>query len=126
VVPDEKLMDDFDRLLLIRDRVFKAIEELREKKEIGNSLEAYVVIEAGKDEKEFLNRNAGTLLELLMVSELDFEYSPKHSGGISARSRRSDHSKCERCWKFLESVGANDEHPTLCKSCVSVVKRMIN
>jgi isoleucyl-tRNA synthetase len=126
VVPDEKLMDDFDRLLLIRDRVFKAIEELREKKEIGNSLEAYVVIEAGEDEKEFLNRNADTLLELLMVSELDFEYSPKHSGGISARSRRSDHSKCERCWKFLESVGANDEHSTLCKSCASVVKRMIN
>ena len=32
--------------------------------------------------------------------------------------------KCERCWKVLSSVGTVAEHPTLCKRCAEVVKKM--
>ena len=28
-------------------------------------------------------------------------------------------AKCERCWHYSDDVGANPEHPTLCKRCDS-------
>ena len=31
---------------------------------------------------------------------------------------------CERCWIVTEEVGADQDHPTLCKRCASVVKNM--
>ncbi len=126
VIFDEGLMEDFDKLLVIRERVFKVLEELREDKKIGNSLAASVVIQAGEGEKEFLNKNADTLFELLMVSELDFEYSSDHGDDINVYAKRSGHAKCDRCWKYLESVGEDEEHVTLCKSCASVIKRLVD
>ena len=126
VIFDEGFMEDFDKLLVIRERVFKVLEELREDKKIGNSLAASVVIQAGEGEKEFLNKNADTLFELLMVSELDFEYSSDHGDDINVYAKRSGHAKCDRCWKYLESVGEDEEHVTLCKSCASVIKRLVD
>ncbi|MBP9537139.1 MAG: hypothetical protein KBF02_02920 [Negativicutes bacterium] len=32
--------------------------------------------------------------------------------------------KCERCWIYSDSVGAEAEHSTLCKRCADVVKEM--
>ena len=29
--------------------------------------------------------------------------------------------KCERCWKYEESVGQTEEHSTLCGRCAEVV-----
>ena len=33
----------------------------------------------------------------------------------------SEHEKCVRCWHHREDVGMNQEHPELCKRCVSNV-----
>jgi isoleucyl-tRNA synthetase len=29
--------------------------------------------------------------------------------------------KCERCWKYEESVGANLDHPDVCSRCAAVL-----
>ena len=34
----------------------------------------------------------------------------------------STNEKCERCWIHRDTVGADQEHPTLCARCASVVK----
>jgi isoleucyl-tRNA synthetase len=33
----------------------------------------------------------------------------------------ADGEKCERCWMQSVSVGKNEEHPTLCERCCSVL-----
>ena len=37
------------------------------------------------------------------------------------RSPSAPGSKCERCWRVLEEVGASAAHPTLCRRCEAVV-----
>ena len=37
---------------------------------------------------------------------------------------RAPGAKCERCWKFQLSVGANAAHPPLCARCVGVIATM--
>ncbi len=32
--------------------------------------------------------------------------------------------KCQRCWKWEESVGWNKKHSTLCERCAKVVEEM--
>ena len=41
--------------------------------------------------------------------------------GLGIAVAHAEGGKCERCWKYSESVGAHAEHPTLCARCASVV-----
>jgi isoleucyl-tRNA synthetase len=36
-------------------------------------------------------------------------------------AQKSSHRKCQRCWNYWPSVGANAEHPDLCDRCVKIV-----
>ncbi len=40
---------------------------------------------------------------------------------MSVTVRRAEAKKCPRCWRYLESVGADPGHPDLCGRCASVV-----
>ncbi|MDD2621379.1 MAG: hypothetical protein PHC92_12035, partial [Syntrophomonadaceae bacterium] len=41
--------------------------------------------------------------------------------GIKVAVKAAEGEKCERCWIIDLSVGANDQHPTLCRRCQQVV-----
>ena len=62
-----------------------------------------------------------TLADLLIVSKADV----KVGGELSVQVRNAQGEKCERCWKVLSSVGADSEHPTLCKRCAAVVRKIV-
>ncbi|MFW6410420.1 MAG: isoleucine--tRNA ligase, partial [Halanaerobiales bacterium] len=69
---DEKLMNEWNKLLNIRKDVSKALEIARENNKIGNSLEAKVLLNAvNKEQKEFLNQNLEKLADLFIVSQVE-------------------------------------------------------
>ena len=38
--------------------------------------------------------------------------------GLKVIVNRSQAEKCVRCWHFIDDVGSNEEHPTVCGRCI--------
>jgi isoleucyl-tRNA synthetase len=122
---DAALEARWERFLGIREKVMKALEEKREKKEIGNSLEAEVeLVLSQKEETEFLLSFRDQLPGLLLVSDVRVHAGEAGGEGLRVNVSKARGSKCERCWNYRESVGRDKEHATLCQRCVDVVKRL--
>ena len=43
---------------------------------------------------------------------------------LSITVNKADGEKCERCWKFSDTVGQDSEHPTLCAHCAETMKQL--
>ncbi|MDW8349461.1 MAG: isoleucine--tRNA ligase [Verrucomicrobiae bacterium] len=106
----------WEKLLALRDRALVALEAARQAKQIGKSLETRLEIVTN----DFSDADAELLAEICIVSQVDL-----HSGSeetISVHPARG--TKCERCWKYDESVGTHTDYPTLCTRCATVVRAL--
>lgn len=122
---DDVNMEDWDELHLIRDEVNKALEETRQKGEIGSALAAEVTLYADNKALPKLTRLGEELRFLLITSEAAVH--PMNSApaglattayGVSIAVSASSHEKCARCWHRRPDVGQNTQHPELCLRCV--------
>ncbi|MGN0585629.1 MAG: isoleucine--tRNA ligase [Ruminococcus sp.] len=101
--------------------VNKVLEEKRNEKLIGKSLEAAVTIAAADDASfKILSENAELLASVLIVSSVEVVRS--ESGGAVYTVTKAEGEKCERCWIYSTSVGKNTAHPTLCARCAGVIE----
>ena len=121
-VLDEALGERWERLLGVRDEVLKVLEEARQRKLIGNALEAKVEILAGQALLPFLQGYAKELPTIFIVSAVDLKPAPEGGPELSVVVHRAPGKKCERCWVYRESVGLSAEYPTVCEPCVAVLK----
>ena len=133
---DSELEQRWQRLLTLRGEITRVLEAARRDKVIGLSLDAEVVLAAKGELYDFLNKNAGHLKELCIVSSLliiDGDEQKDHDGGFEFVAadeveglllfvRPSHGEKCERCWVIEPSVGADGEHSSLCERCLAVVR----
>lgn len=103
-----------------REAVNKVLEEKRNEKVIGKSLEANIVIHCGDDMFEKYSSLSDHLAEILIVSGVSVVKDK--DGETEFEVVKATGEKCERCWAYSETVGKNSEHPTLCSRCASVVK----
>ena len=101
-------------------RVNKVLEEKRNEKVIGKSLEANIVIHCGDDMFEKYSSLSDHLAEILIVSGVSVVKD--RDGETEFEVVKATGDKCERCWAYSETVGKDSEHPTLCSRCASVVK----
>jgi isoleucyl-tRNA synthetase len=115
------LQEKWDRLISVRDEVLKALENARNEKTIGSSLEASVRLKAPEKEYEFLDDNKHILPMVFIVSDVVLE-KDESAKTISVQVARAPGEKCERCWMYSTTVGENDSHPTLCERCAGVVQ----
>jgi len=115
--PDRKLLERWDRFFKLRKEILKKIEEKRESKLIGSSLEAKVIIKSQKEEIEFL-RSFENLEKLLIVSEVNLEEGEKE-----IIVEKTNYKKCQRCWGYFSDVGKDREFPDLCSKCICVLKK---
>ena len=120
-VLDEALGERWERLLGVRDEVLKVLEAARQRKLIGNALEAKVEILAGHALLPFLRGYAKDLPTIFIVSAVDLKPAPAGSPELSVVVHRAPGKKCERCWVYRESVGQSAEYPTVCDRCVAVL-----
>ena len=100
--------------------VNKVLEEKRNEKLIGKSLEAAVTIAAADDASyKILSENTDLLASVLIVSSVEVVRS--ESGDTVYTVTKAEGEKCERCWIYSTSVGKNTVHPTLCARCAGVI-----
>ncbi len=126
---NKAIAEKWDILLKTRDSVLKELEEARSKKEIGNSLEAAVVIEAPPKLYDFLQEYLQELADIFIVSRV--ELKPGNTSGDFARERlveditvtiaRVDGQKCQRCWKYYPDNGQAGSEDT-CPRCRQALK----
>ncbi|HRZ86391.1 MAG TPA: isoleucine--tRNA ligase [bacterium] len=132
---DAALEEKWAKLIEVRGEVLKVLEELRQKKEIGNALEARVTLYTD-DEKlgPVLAQTAKDLAAVFIVSEAVVAAEKKSDDNyresatiarlfIKAEPARG--AKCERCWCFSESVGKDGRHATICAKCVDAVEQVL-
>ncbi len=111
--PDSELLSDWERIFAIRDDVLKALEEARNDKQVGSSLEAKVVLTADKGTTMFLLNYYKDLRYIFIVSQVEV-----HEGdAMTVRIEKADGKKCERCWNYSTRVGEFANYPTVCERC---------
>ena len=125
----KELVAKWDKIMELRDDVLKALEEARNAKTIGKSLEAKVALYVNADYKALFETDAIDFAQLFIVSKFelggDLSEAPANSLVLEHASvvvEKADGEKCERCWTISETVGTNEAHPTLCARCAEVVK----
>ncbi len=111
---DAAKLADWDALMQAREPVLKALEEARQAKLIGTSLEARVRLGA----TDLLRRYERDLPMLFIVSQVALDSNDR------IVIERADGQKCERCWKYTTRVGEDADFPTACEHCVPVLKEM--
>jgi isoleucyl-tRNA synthetase len=110
---------DWQRLVPVRDQVLKALDNSREDRVIGSSLEAAVYLKAGSELYPVLKKYAAQLPSWFIVSQVELQHDSSANLEINVERARGD--KCERCWKFTTDVGSNPDFPTVCAACASVL-----
>src|SRR5262249_20912117 len=113
---DEKQLGDWTTLRTVRDDVLKALEEARNAKKIGGSLEAQVTLRAADPMYGVLERYKDELRYVFIVSAVTLERHDSGNGNnpIGVQVSRAAGEKCDRCWNYSTHVGEDAEYPKLC------------
>lgn len=123
----EEASSKWDKLIALRDDVNKALEEARKNKVIGKPLEAWVTVYADDETAALLETvPVDELAALCIVSKLrvirgNGEGMQGENLPVQIAIERASGDKCERCWMYVDSIGQNSKHPTLCARCAAVV-----
>ncbi|RHW39720.1 isoleucine--tRNA ligase [Lysinibacillus yapensis] len=124
-----ELREKWEKVIEVRNEVLKALEEARNAKTIGKSLEAKVTIYANEDVESLLADPTVNFAQSCIISQLevisDKAKAPEKALVLEKTAivvEKADGEKCERCWSYSESVGQTPEHATLCNRCASVVE----
>jgi isoleucyl-tRNA synthetase len=123
-IPSSWLTDeeknDWVKLAEYREMVLKLMEEARQNKEIGSSLEASILFQYRPEDEPLVRRFGGFLPDLFIVSEVVLEPSV----AISFEVRRAVGEKCMRCWQIKKDVGSDKNYPGVCARCASVLSQL--
>jgi isoleucyl-tRNA synthetase len=132
---DLQLAEKWDRIFRERSEVLKALEQARSAGIIGHSLDAKVLFASrnghqGSSLTELIETDRTRLQDLLIVSQVSDSQDADAAAGMSYDSEalkcqisvsKAEGSKCERCWKYDNQVGADKNHPTVCARCAAVL-----
>jgi isoleucyl-tRNA synthetase len=105
-------LEKWNRLMTVRETVLKALEESRQAKVIGAPLEARVRLQGFADVED-----SADLPGLFIVSQVVVEPGSEPKVIVE----RADGVKCERCWKYVTTVGSNTTYPTVCDACAAAL-----
>ncbi|MCM3637941.1 isoleucine--tRNA ligase [Sporosarcina luteola] len=125
----DALRERFSRLMVVRDDVLKALEEARNAKVIGKSLEAKITVSLPEKMAGILAADDIDYAQFFIVSKFEENEEgkmPEEALKLDAATvlvEKADGEKCDRCWTISESVGSDAEHPELCSRCAGVVKK---
>lgn len=123
-IAPKDFVQKWDQFMTIRQDVLKALEEARDDKIIGKSLEAKLTLVAKEDSVKEVLSSIPYLHQMLIVSEanvVDQDPEAKEYRYIYAKVEKHQGEVCERCWVSSETVGENETHPTLCTRCADIV-----
>ena len=135
---DPELAAAWENLRDIRTEVNKVLEQARNDKAIGSSLEAKVLLYiadpelrqhlVGLNPADTLSSNGvDELRYLFLTSQVELLDTPAGLAELKYHSQTdslgvgvvdADGQKCDRCWNYSIHVGESAEHPLLCERCI--------
>jgi len=114
---EESLKEEFSRLFDLRTVIFKALEEARNVKTIGKSLEAAIHVRVNNSLALLVQKHLGSsFAQWCIVSLAEVEASDEEETLVDVRFAPG--VTCPRCWNVTEH-GAEDG---LCPRCQAVLK----
>jgi isoleucyl-tRNA synthetase len=123
-------MENWPRLIALREEVLKALEVARQEKFIGGSLEACVVLVVSGDIQTLVEDYRDFLRYLFIVSKVEITSqaiegaAPTGIDGLSVKIEKAPGQKCERCWNFSVEVGKDQRYPAVCERCSAAIKEI--
>ena len=120
VIEDAALEAKWDKLLEVRDDVNKALEESRNEKVIGKSLEAAVEIYSNDSEVVELLNSVANLHQLFIVSSVEVKENDGATYDLATvKVTKAQGHRCERCWNIVEEV----TEESLCHRCHGILNK---
>jgi isoleucyl-tRNA synthetase len=120
---DADLEERYEQLQKVRSEVSKVLERARAEKQLGQSLEAKILLQVPEKYLPLLQSYRDQLAGIFIVSQVELvdELSDgteaEQLPGLKIAVLPADGDKCERCWNFVTSVGDNNDHPGICARC---------
>ncbi|MFS1664564.1 isoleucine--tRNA ligase [Streptococcus sp. zg-JUN1979] len=123
----DAILEEWDSFMTLRGQAQKALEEARNAKIIGKSLEAHLTIYVSPQIKVLLETLDSDIAQLLIVSQLTIteEKAPEDALVLEDVAFRVEHAKgevCERCRRVDESVVERPYHVRICDHCAAIVE----
>ncbi|MFA7724601.1 MAG: isoleucine--tRNA ligase [Candidatus Izemoplasmatales bacterium] len=118
---DENLEAWYDQFMILRETVLKALEEAREKKIIGKSFNAKLVLYPKGKIVDLLNRIHVNLQQVFIVSQLEVKtegYGSYKGDDVSIDVFAAEGHTCERCWQVVDHL----DEQGLCDRCKEVIR----
>jgi isoleucyl-tRNA synthetase len=82
--------------------------------------------------KEQIGNLTENLNDIFIVSQAklvdtidDTAYHGQDIEGLAIKVYKAAGEKCERCWRFDETIGNDSEHPTACERCSDALKKIL-
>jgi isoleucyl-tRNA synthetase len=121
---------DWANILLAKEAINKVIEEQRNQGGIKGSLEADIKIFADSKLHESLAKLGEELRFVTITSKAelaDLVDAPSDAAdsqfeGLKVLVEKSTGHKCVRCWHYIDDVGSNEEHPSVCGRCIENIE----
>ena len=106
------ITEKWDKIINFKNLASKELELARADKLIGNSLDAFLRIEAPEEDFEFLKENKELMRKVLIVSQLDVVKGKE----LNFKVEHARVEKCERCWQYSEQIKDG-----LCPRCHKII-----
>jgi isoleucyl-tRNA synthetase len=111
---DLPLLNAFEQFEHIRETILKKLEDAREEKIIGKSLQAHVELTVTEKQFEAIQKLDMQMHQVLIVSKVELHVGKE----LNVIIRKADGEPCARCWNVFEQLNEDG----LCKRCESVIK----
>ena len=124
---NEKLEEDFTKILKAREVVTRAIEPLRADKKVGSSLEVGVYVKSDTA-ADVLRTNEKDLCDIFITSQAyvsdsapDNVLNEYSEDDYTVWVVKAEGEKCERCWKYRQ-LGEHKGYETICSECYNAIQ----
>jgi isoleucyl-tRNA synthetase len=124
---DAQLEERYEQLQKIRSEVSKQLEKARADKQLGQSLEAKILLDVPENYRQLMTEYLDLLPSYFIVSQVELTtdlpaaVEAENVPGLKLQVLPAEGEKCERCWNFSTSVGQNSQHPTICARCAAAL-----
>jgi isoleucyl-tRNA synthetase len=116
----ERLFDRFGFVRELREKTNLALEQARQQKRIGSSVEATLHVDAPAETMQKLRAiGEAELGDLLIVSYV--KLGQGHAAEVVVQVENAQGTKCARCWLYRDDLGQNTAHPTICGRCAEAM-----
>lgn len=126
---EEELVANWDQFMAIRSHVLKGLEEARNNKVIGKSLEAKADLYLTNNQQELLKKLNANIKQVLGVSALTIHGvddkpadAVEFSDQVAVKITAAPGEVCQRCRMTTEDVGSDSAYPQLCARCAKIVR----